>query len=117
MKRVKHHISPVRSQAGSILLERCILLSVVALSALLVCGCASFIPTIGPSRSAIEGTKPISNAPTIQLVDIDEGVTRRLLDQRAQRRFSETLGNVRITSRAIGAGDVLEVSIWEAAPA
>jgi polysaccharide export outer membrane protein len=82
-----------------------------------VCGCASFIPTIGPSRSAVEGTKPISNAPTIQLVDIDEAVTRRLLEQRAQRRFSETLGNARITSRAIGAGDVLEVSIWEAAPA
>jgi polysaccharide export outer membrane protein len=117
MKRVKRYISPVRSQAGSILLERCILLSVVALSALLVCGCASFIPTIGPSRSAIEGTKPTSNAPTIQLVDIDEAVTRRLLEQRAQRRFSETLGNTRITSRAIGAGDVLEVSIWEAAPA
>jgi polysaccharide biosynthesis/export protein len=110
-------MSPVRTQAGSILLERCILLGAVALSALQVCGCASFVPTVGPSRSAIEGTKPISNAPTIQLVDIDEAVTRRLLDQRAQRRFSETLGNTRITSRPIGAGDVLEVSIWEAAPA
>jgi polysaccharide export outer membrane protein len=117
MKRAELHMSPVRSQAGSISRERRILLGVVAFSALVVCGCASFIPTIGPSRSAIEGTKPISNAPTIQLVDIDEAVTRRLLEQRAQRRFSETLGNVRITSRAIGAGDVLEVSIWEAAPA
>jgi polysaccharide export outer membrane protein len=117
MKTTDCAMSPVRSQAGSISLERYILLGVVALGTLVVSGCASFVPTIGPSRSAIEGTKPISNAPTIQLVDIDEAVTRRLLEQRAQRRFSETLGNARITSRAIGAGDVLEVSIWEAAPA
>src|SRR3984885_14248671 len=117
MKSVNCHISSVRSHVGSILLERCIVLGAVAFSALVVCGCASLIPTIRPSRSAIEGTKPISDAPTIKLVDIDEAVTRRLLEQRAQRRFSETLGNKRITSRVVGAGDVLEVSIWEAAPA
>jgi polysaccharide biosynthesis/export protein len=117
MKRVKCQISPLRSQAGSILLGRCIPLGAVALSALLASGCASLVPTIGPSRSAIDRTKQNSNAPTIQLVDIDEAVTGRLLEQRAQRRFSETLGNRPITSRAVGAGDVLEVSIWEAAPA
>jgi len=31
--------------------------------------------------------------------------------------FSETLGNKRIVSRTVGPGDMLEVSIWEAAPA
>jgi polysaccharide export outer membrane protein len=54
---------------------------------------------------------------TIQVIDINDKVTGRLLDQRKQHLFSETLGNQRITSRRVGAGDVLEVSIWEAAPA
>jgi polysaccharide export outer membrane protein len=85
-------------------------------SALLV-GCTGFLPTIGPSRGQIDSAKPHPNAAAIQIVDIDDAVTRRLLDQRALRMFSETLGNKRISSRTVGAGDVLEVSIWEAAPA
>jgi polysaccharide export outer membrane protein len=44
-------------------------------------------------------------------------VTRQLLAQRELRLFSETLGNKRIASRTVGPGDILEVSIWEAAPA
>jgi polysaccharide export outer membrane protein len=56
-------------------------------------------------------------AAAIQVVDVDDAVTRQLLTQRAQRLFSETLGNTPISTRVVGAGDVLEVSIWEAAPA
>ena len=55
-------------------------------------------------------------APAFQLVDIDDTATRRLLSQRAQQLFSETLGSAS-SSRVVGAGDVLEVWIWEAAPA
>jgi polysaccharide export outer membrane protein len=84
---------------------------------MLVSGCAGFLPTIGPSRSQVEAAKAPANAAAIQIIDIDDAVTRRLLAQRALRLFSETLGNTRIASRTIGAGDVLEVSIWEAAPA
>jgi polysaccharide biosynthesis/export protein len=40
-----------------------------------------------------------------------------LLAQRAAHSFSETLGSQRLGPRIVGAGDVLEVSIWEAAPA
>jgi polysaccharide export outer membrane protein len=87
-------------------------------SLLLVGGCASFIPTIGPSRHAIDHVAaPVGAAAAIQVVDIDDAVTQHLLQQRAQRLFSETLGNDRIHDRTVGPGDVLEVSIWEAAPA
>jgi protein involved in polysaccharide export with SLBB domain len=44
-------------------------------------------------------------------------MTRRLVAQRTSRLFSENLGNNRIVSRTVGPGDMLELSIWEAAPA
>jgi len=87
------------------------------LGAILLAGCAGFLPTIGPSRSQVDNAKPKPNAAAIQIIDIDDVVTRQLLAQRALHMFSETLGNKRIASRTVGAGDVLEVSIWEAAPA
>jgi polysaccharide export outer membrane protein len=90
---------------------------IAALSAVLLSGCAWFLPGIGPSRHAIENNKPPPNAAAIQIINIDDAVTRQLLAQRELRLFSETLGNKRITSRTVGPGDMLDISIWEAAPA
>jgi polysaccharide biosynthesis/export protein len=90
---------------------------VAAAGAVLLSGCAGVLPGIGPSRREIDHAKTPANAAAIQIVDIDEAVTQRLLAQREQRLFSETLGNKRIASRTVGPGDVLEVTIWEAAPA
>ncbi len=92
-------------------------LIVASLSLALLPGCATFLPTIGPSRHQINHPRSAPNRAAIQIVDINDEVTRELLAQRAQRLFSETLGNQRIVSRTVGAGDVLEVTIWEAAPA
>jgi polysaccharide export outer membrane protein len=89
----------------------------VCLEASLLAGCAEFLPTIGPSRHQIDNAGPKPNTAAIQVVDIDDKVTRELLAQRAFHMFSETLGNNRVRSRTVGPGDVLEVSIWEAAPA
>ena len=83
----------------------------------LLTGCAGFLPGIGPSKRQIESYKPPPNATALQVIDIDEQVTKQLLAERTQRLFSETLGNKRVVSRTVGPGDVLEVSIWEAAPA
>jgi polysaccharide biosynthesis/export protein len=83
----------------------------------LLSACAGFLPGIGPSRHEIDNAKPPANAPALQIVDINDAVTHQLLAQREQRLFSETLGNQRIAARTVGPGDVLEVSIWEAAPA
>jgi polysaccharide export outer membrane protein len=90
---------------------------IAALGVILLPGCAGFLPGIGPSRSAIEKNKPQPNAAAIQIIDIDDAVTHQLLAQRELRLFSETLGNKRIASRTVGPGDMLEVTIWEAAPA
>jgi len=91
---------------------------IAAVSAILLSGCASFIPTTGPSRGAVGRAKAIPpNAAAIQIIDIDEAVSQQLLAQRKSHLFSETLGNEHIASRTVGAGDVLEVTVWEAAPA
>jgi polysaccharide biosynthesis/export protein len=90
---------------------------IAAFSVVLLSGCAWFLPGIGPSRHAIENNKPPPNAAAIQIINIDDAVTRQLLAQRELRLFSETLGNKRIASRTVGPGDMLEISIWEAAPA
>jgi polysaccharide biosynthesis/export protein len=91
---------------------------VAAVSAILLSGCATFLPTIGPSRSAVDRSKEVPpKSATIQLVDIDAAVTSQLLAKRKSRLFSETLGNERIASHTVGAGDMLDVTIWEAGPA
>jgi polysaccharide biosynthesis/export protein len=76
------------------------------------------MPTSGPSRGEIEQSAgQAAAAAVIQVVDVDETVARKLLEGRKQRLFSEALGDMPVTTRKVGAGDVLEVSIWEAAPA
>ena len=83
----------------------------------LLSGCAGFIPTIGPSRSEIErANTPVGQA-DIQVVDVNARVTRELLADRKEQLFSKTLETSPHYSRLVGPGDVLEVTIWEAAPA
>ena len=94
---------------------RFLVFSLLALA--LLGGCGGFLPTIGPTRSQIENAKPSPSDAGFQIIDVNDAVTNRLMARRGQRMFSETLGSQRIASRTAGAGDLLEVSIWEAAPA
>jgi polysaccharide export outer membrane protein len=80
-------------------------------------GCASFLPTVGPSRHEIEKAKAPVNTAAIQVIDVDDAVTRKLLSLRTQKLFSEALRNPAAAVRTVGPGDVLEVTIWEAMPA
>jgi polysaccharide export outer membrane protein len=81
-----------------------------------ISGCA-FIPTSGPTSKEIEQSALPSAANSIQIVDLDDAVTRRLLSQRKLNLFSETLGDAAGASHQVGPGDVLEVTLWEAPPA
>lgn len=82
----------------------------------LLAGCAQ-LPTSGPSTRQIDDTGGKAAAGAIQVVDVDDTVTRQLLAQRTQRLFSENLGLAPAPAPSIGPGDVLEVNIWEAPPA
>lgn len=85
-------------------------------AALLLSAC-SYLPTIGPSADEITRAPVDAALPAVQIVDVDDGVARRLLSLREQRLFSESLGHPDTVARQIGAGDGVEVTIWEAPPA
>ncbi|HEX4332084.1 MAG TPA: polysaccharide biosynthesis/export family protein [Usitatibacter sp.] len=92
-------------------------LASLLIAAILASACGS-VPTSGPRRSEIEDSPPRAAAvAAIQVVDVDEGVARRLLEGRSARLFSDTLGDHPAGIPRIGVGDVVEVTLWEAAPA
>ncbi|MCP5333479.1 MAG: polysaccharide biosynthesis/export family protein [Pseudomonadales bacterium] len=92
-------------------------LVVFALS--LLSGCATppdWLPSSGPSRKQVE--QPVQRADSlVRLIDVDDAVARRLLESAQQQRFSQLLASSGARGYAVGPGDVLEVSIWEAPPA
>jgi polysaccharide export outer membrane protein len=88
----------------------------LTLGLLLVAGCSQ-MPTSGPSSREIAASTAGPGAAAIQIVEVDDAITRRLLAQRTQKLFSETLGQAAGPYTGIGPGDVLEISIWEAPPA
>ena len=90
-------------------------LSLLAL--LCLSGCSSYLPTIGPSAVDIQEAAARPGTAAVQIVDVDDRVARRLLSQRGFKLFSDSLGSQRGPTSAIGAGDTLEVNIWEAPPA
>lgn len=103
------------TRKSSLLIPRAAYL--VALSAVALSGCFSFLPTVGPTRYQIETAKQRANAESIQFINVDEKITNQLASQRQLHLFSESLGSGQVGSRTAGAGDLLEVTIWEAAPA
>ena len=90
---------------------------IVALGGIVLSGCFSIIPTVGPSRSRIANAHYYANASAIQFINVDDAVTTKLASQRQLHLFSESIESPRPGSRLVGPGDLLEVTIWEAAPA
>jgi len=88
-----------------------------ALSMLLAAGCAQ-LPRVGPTGAEVEQAATPA-ASVIQIVDVDDGVARRLLSQRSMLMFSDALAETgpQAASSVVGLGDAVEVTLWEAPPA
>ena len=89
----------------------------VSLVTLLLGGCASYstwLPGAGPATEAVQSAATSDTG--IQIVQVDSVVALKL--QGAQRRasFSEQWGSSTKPVFTLGAGDVVEVSVWEAPP-
>lgn len=94
--------------------------AVPLLALLLLSGCATYpgwLSAPGPSREQVQDRQDTQGINGIQLVDVNDAVTRKLLASRKQSLFSETFASTPQPGYVIGAGDVIEISVWEAPPA
>jgi polysaccharide export outer membrane protein len=92
---------------------------ILTVGASLLAGCSS-VPSSGPSSSRISNAasaQATAGAAGIQIVDITDDVARKLFAERRTSNFSSVLGDSSVFSQALGIGDAIEVSIWEAPPA
>lgn len=83
-------------------------------------GCATYpagLPSSGPSTQQVQQTPDTPGGSGIQIVDVNDAVARKLLASQKLALFSETFSASAQPGYVIGAGDVIEVSVWEAPPA
>lgn len=88
-------------------------------------GCSVFntwLPGSGAIRgdiTAADGTNISSdpNAPTVQLVEINESALRQINQSQKSSEFAKLFAQAPANLNVIGPGDILEVNIWEASPA
>lgn len=85
--------------------------------ALATSGCST-LGRSGPSTAKIAkaGNSSVANA-NIQVINLDDGVIRRTVLLNRSGSFAETLGNRAPVGAVLGAGDIVQISIWEAPPA
>lgn len=83
-------------------------------------GCAnspSWLPSSGPNYAQVQEVAKAQPGAGIQIIDVNDTVARKLLANQKQSLFSEKFNVPAQAGYVIGAGDVIEVSIWEAPPA
>lgn len=77
-------------------------------------GCSSFGAS-GPSGKAVRNVAALDSR--IKLVDLTEPVARRVMAGQQRASLAEALGDAPLRGTVVGAGDILDVAIWEAPPA
>ncbi|MBU0499541.1 MAG: polysaccharide export protein [Gammaproteobacteria bacterium] len=82
-----------------------------------VSGCTSFLPSSGPSQGRVTNGSHESLNTAIKMVEVNDAVASRVVASKNRHLFSETLGSKVSMGNLVGAGDILQVSIWEAPPA
>lgn len=77
----------------------------------------SWVPSTGPSADRVSNASDSTTLPNIQIIELNDAVARRVVASQPNSLFSETLRTSSAAKFVVGAGDVLEISIWEAPPA
>ena len=93
--------------------------SLIASWCLYLSGCSTYptwLPSAGPNAKQVLASAQSNTVTGIQVIDISDTVARKVLASQKRALFSETLGSSVVVGK-VGAGDVIEISIWEAPPA
>jgi polysaccharide export outer membrane protein len=83
-------------------------------------GCGSFfnwMPSSGALRSQVEDAKGDNQPEGVVIVDVNQAVTKRIVQAKKPRPFSESLASDANAAFRLSPGDVVEVTVWEAPPA
>jgi polysaccharide export outer membrane protein len=94
--------------------------SAVVAIAIVLSGCANspnWLPSSGPNYAQVQEAPSTPSGNGIQIVDVNDAVARKLLASQKLTLFSETFSASAQPGYVVGAGDVIEVSVWEAPPA
>lgn len=89
----------------------------------LVSGCGNllgFLPSAGPSKeqiSIIANSAISGQASNVRVVDVTDSVAKKVKASQQRALFSEIWGQTQSPGFIVGAGDFLEVWVWEAPPA
>lgn len=76
----------------------------------------STLPSSGGNRSQVSEAQPDAELP-VKVVDVDAALARRLAAASKRIQFADVFASENASEFKVGAGDTLEVAIWEAPPA
>lgn len=82
----------------------------------LISGCA-LMPHSGPSKSQVRGADKGAQEGSLPVVLVDDELARKLGESKKLTPFSKVFKSASNSAYSIGPGDMLEVLIWETAPA
>jgi polysaccharide export outer membrane protein len=95
-----------------------VLMGSLALGALGGCSTTGgWVPNAGPTTRQVNAAPASVRNPGIEIVDVTDAVARRVLATQHKDTFAESFPSAASTGTLIGAGDVIEISVWEAPPA
>jgi polysaccharide biosynthesis/export protein len=89
----------------------------VALTLITLAGCSALLPSAGPSAGEVKNAPNSHRLKDIKVIDLNNSIVSQLSLAQEQTLFSNTFRSEALTGNVIGAGDVIEVSIWEVPPA
>ncbi len=98
--------------------KKLLLVPLVLFTTYFLQGCSGFFSSSGASRAQVESAAaPEKNESAISVVAVNNGVALKVLSAYRSMKFNDVLPSARSQENLVGAGDSLDILVWEAPPA